>query len=324
MEMNSLNYAEIASELLKEQKTEWKQLSDNYSSLKKIKIRTFQFDGFKLKIQFNPERMVSTTARVDSESIKNRDCFLCRENRPKEQREIDYQGNFLILCNPFPIFPEHFTVIFKEHIPQRIMDKLPELIYLSRDLSEKYSVIYNGPKAGASAPDHSHFQVGTKYYMPVDNEFPQLKNEYGEIIKESDDLTVAGINDGVRKMISIESKNPEFIMNVFKTFYSIYENISGKEDEPLMNIIGLYEEDFGWRIIIFLRSRHRSSHYFAEGESKILISPATVDMGGVCVTPLGSDFNKLTKETLAEIIREVSLGKEEFDYIKSSLAQKLS
>ena len=90
-----------------------------------------------------------------------------------------------------------------------------------------------------------------------------------------------------------------------------------------MNIIGLYETESGWRIIIFLRSKHRSSHYYAKEEKRILVSPATVDMGGVCVTFLENDFNKVNKDNLAEILREVSLEQKEFDNVKSALAREL-
>ncbi len=322
-EDNLLNYSELASELLKDQKSEWKLLADNYKALKNIKIKTFQFDGFKIKIQFNPGRIFSTTAEVDEESIKNRDCFLCKQNRPEEQRGIGYNENYLILCNPYPILPEHFTLTYKEHIPQSISIYFTDFLNLSKALSKKYSVIYNGPKCGASAPDHLHFQAGTKFYMPIDDEFNQLKNEYGEMLKDSENISVAGINDGIRKIVSIECNNVEILTNVFKVFYSGYKNLSGNIDEPFMNITSLYEKDFGWRVIIFLRSKHRSSHYYAVGEERILLSPASIDLGGICITPVEKDFNKLTKEKLTEIFREISLGKEQFDYIKSFLSQKL-
>ena len=321
---NLTDYADLASKLLKDQKSEWKGLADNYNSLNKIKVRTFQYDEFKLKVQFNPERKASIAAKIDEESIQKRKCFLCKENRPEEQRGINYNENFIILCNPFPVFPEHFTAAFKKHSPQKISGNLNTLLNLSRDLEKKYTVMYNGPKAGASAPDHSHFQVGTKFYMPIDTEFRQIKNKYGEILKNSENLKITGINDGIRKYISIESNNIKLIQEIFHSFYSIYENISDKNEEPLMNILGFYDKAAGWRIIIFLRSKHRSTHYYAKEEKRILISPAAVDMGGVCVTFLEEDFNRVNKENLAEIIREVSLGQQEFDKIKSLLAKKLS
>jgi Domain of unknown function (DUF4922) len=323
VENNTLDYAELASEMLRLQKSEWKQLADNYSSLKNIKVREFKYDGFELRIQFNSERKASIAAKIDEESIKKRACFLCEENRPKEQREINYNKNFILLCNPFPVFPEHFTFTFKRHSNQEISGNFDTFLDISKDLAKKYTVMYNGPRAGASAPDHAHFQVGTKYYMPIDNEFPLLKSRYGEILKDTGNLTVTGINDGIRKYIAIESTSKDPIKKAFQHFYSVYEKIADEKEEPRMNIIGLYEKESSWRIIIFLRSKHRSSHYFAKEEKRILISPATVDMGGVCVTFLEEDFNKVDKDILAEIIGEVSIGKKEFDNFKSVFAQEL-
>ena len=319
----SIDYAELASEMLHQQMSEWKQLADNYSSLRKIKVHEFKYEGFELRIQFNPERKASIAAKIDEESIKERTCFLCKKNRPKEQREINYNENFTLLCNPFPVFPEHFTFTYKKHSNQKISGNFDTLLDVSKDLAKKYTVMYNGPQAGASAPDHAHFQVGTKYYMPIDNEFQQLKSKYGEVLINTGNLTVTGINDGIRKYIAIESTDKELIKKAFQSFYSVYENIANEKEEPRMNIIGLYEMESGWRIIIFLRSKHRSSHYYAKEEKRILVSPATVDMGGVCVTFLENDFNKVNSDNLAEILREVSLEQKEFDNVKSALAPEL-
>jgi hypothetical protein len=321
---NSLDYAELTSEMLGQQKSEWKQLADNYSTLKMIKVHAFQYDGFELRIQFNPERKASIAAKIDEESIKKRACFLCKENRPKEQRKINYNEDFVLLCNPFPVFPEHFTFAFKRHSNQKISGNFDTFLDISKDLAKKYTVMYNGPRAGASAPDHAHFQIGTKYYMPIDNEYQFLKSRYGEVLKYNSNLTVTGINDGIRKYIAIESIQKEPIKKAFQQFCSVYEKIANEKEEPRMNIIGLYEKELGWRVIIFLRSKHRSSHYYAKEEERILISPATVDMGGICVTFLEDDFNKVNKEKLAEILEEVSFGQKEFDNFKSALARELN
>ena len=136
-------------------------------------------------------------------------------------------------------------------------------------------------------------------------------------------LTVTGINDGIRKYIAIESTEKELIKKAFQSFYSVYENIANEKEEPRMNIIGLYEMESGWRIIIFLRSKHRSSHYYAKEEKRILVSPATVDMGGICVTFLENDFNKVNRDNLAEILKEVSLEQKEFDNFISVLTPEL-
>ena len=313
------NFAEAAKQLLEDQKNKWQQLRDGYESLKQIKTKTFQFDGFTMKLQFNPGRYISTSAKVDATSINERKCFLCPANLPEEQKGILCENEYLILGNPFPIFPEHFTIPNINHIPQQIRSNFPLMLKLSKDLSKHYVVVYNGPKCGASAPDHFHFQAGTKNFMPIMDDFHQLKNEFGELLIENDDLIVYGIDDGIRRMISLENLNSEVLTEVFDKLYDIYSSVSGNNEEPLLNIVSAYEEEFGWSVIVFLRDKHRSSHYFAEGDEKILLSAASIDLGGVCITPLEKDFEKMTKEKLTEILSEVSLNKNSFELIKQKV-----
>lgn len=315
------NFADAAKQLLEEQKKSWVQLSHGYKSLKQIKTKTFQFDGFTMKLQFNPGRYISTSAKVDAKSINERKCFLCPTNLPEEQKGILCEDEYLILGNPFPIFPEHFTIPNINHVPQEIKNNFSLMLKLTKDLSKHFVVLYNGPKCGASAPDHFHFQAGTKKFMPIMDDFHQLKNEYGELLIENEDLIVYGIDDGIRRMLSIESLNSKVLTNVFEKLYEIYSSVSGNNEEPLMNIVSAYEEEFGWVTIVFLREKHRSSHYFAEGDEKILLSAASIDLGGVCITPLEKDFKRMTVEKLKEILSEVALNKKSFELIKQRAGQ---
>ena len=170
------------------------------------------------------------------------------------------------------------------------------MLDLSKDLSKHYSVIYNGPRCGASAPDHLHFQAGNKFFMPIDDEFHQIKNEYGKVIYENDDLSFYAIDDGMRKFVSIESLDKELVVNTFNKFYKTYSELMNEKQEPMINLVSFYEEEYGWRVIIFLRAKHRPAVFFAEDESKMLVSPAAIDLGGVCVFPREEDFNRITKE----------------------------
>lgn len=324
------NFADAAKQLLENQKQTWKHLRDGYESLKQIKTKTFQFDGFTMKLQFNPGRYISTSAKVDAKSINERKCFLCPANLPEEQKGILCENEYLILGNPFPIFPEHFTIPNINHVPQQIRNNFPLMLKLAKDLSKHYVVLYNGPKCGASAPDHFHFQAGTKNFMPIMNDFHQLKNEYGELLFENDKITVSAIDDGIRRIISLESMNSEKLTEVFDKLYEIYSSVSGNNEEPMMNIISSYwesipseEEEFGWSVIVFLREKHRASHYFAEGDEKILFSAASIDLGGVCITPLEKDFERMSKELLAEIVSEVALNKNSFALVKQKIVQTL-
>lgn len=315
------DFAEAAKHLLEKQKETWKQLAEGYESLKQVKTKTFQFDGFRMKVQFNPGRYISTSARVDEKTINNRKCFLCPANLPQGQKGILCEEEYLILANPYPIFPEHFTIPNINHVPQKIKDNFGLMLKLTKDLSKHYVVLYNGPKCGASAPDHFHFQAGTESYMPIMDDFHQLKNEHGSLLFESDELIISAIDDGLRKIISFESSSIEKLSSAFNNFYGIYSSITESKVEPLMNIISSYEEEVGWRIIVLLREKHRSSHYFAEGKDKTLLSPASVDLGGVCITPLEKDFERMSKELLTEILSEVALNKNSFELIKRQVGQ---
>lgn len=315
------DFAEAAKQLLADQKNTWKQLREGYESLAGIKTKTFQFDGFRMKVQFNPGRYISSSANVDEKTINNRKCFLCPANLPEEQKGILCEGEYLILGNPYPIFPEHFTIPNLNHVPQEIKDNFSLMLKLTKDLSKHYVVLYNGPKCGASAPDHFHFQAGTKSFMPIDDDFHQLKNEHGELLFESDELTIYAIDDSLRRIISFESGDIKKLTESFRSFYEIYSSAMQNREEPLMNITSSFEEEFGWRVVIFLREKHRSSHYFAEGDDKILLSPASVDLGGVCITPLEKDFERITKEKLAEILTEVALNSNSFNLIKQKVGQ---
>ena len=304
------NYSEAAKRLFEIQKEQWQMLASGYETLKTVKSKSFQFDGFKIKAQFNAGRITSTSAKVDPKSISERKCFLCTENLPEEQKGILYNNKYIILCNPFPIFPTHFTLTLKEHQPQRIIDTFPDMLDLSKDLAKYYTVIYNGPRCGASAPDHQHFQAGNKIFIPVDDEFQQIKNEYGKEIFENDDLSIFSIDDSIRKFISIESPDKKLAVNAFNKFYKTYSELMNEEQEPMINIISFYEEEYGWRVIVFLRSKHRPAVFFAEGEEKMLVSPAAIDLGGVCVFPREEDFNRISKEQIAAIFKEVFVSEE--------------
>ena len=178
--LNEKDYANAAKLLLQIQINEWDKLDEGYKNLSSIKTKSFRFDSYKVKFQYNAGRIYSTSAKVDVDSIRNRNCFLCGKNLPEEQKGIKMLENYLLLCNPYPVFPEHFTIVTENHKPQEISSSFTDFVLLSKLLSDKYTVIYNGPQCGASAPDHLHFQAGTKYFMPIENDFHSIKNEYGD------------------------------------------------------------------------------------------------------------------------------------------------
>jgi Domain of unknown function (DUF4922) len=313
--------SEAINLLYKNQSENWPLLKQSLENLTLDKTKKFFFDGYEIRMQFNHGRIVSTTADVSVEAIKKRECFLCIENLPKEEQSVLYDNKYLVLCNPYPIFPGHLTCSNIEHIPQRIKNNFVNLIRISKDLPE-ITFLYNGPEAGASAPDHHHFQACRKNSFPIENDFDGLKNEYGTELISDEDLSVFAVDDGIRKFISIESLSHEITVKTFNDFYEAYSQISKGNLEPKMNIVSSYYEESGWRVIIFLRDKHRPDAYFKKDDENILVSPASIDLGGVLITPLEKDFMKIDKDMIKQIYSEVSLGKEGFDFLKMKLKKK--
>jgi hypothetical protein len=318
------DYASAAKCLLKLQRSKWEEINEGYIGLKSVKIKSIWFDGFKIKLQYNPNRIKSTTTNVDKKSIENRKCFLCEKNLPTEQRGIRILSSYLILCNPHPVFQEHFTIAENNHKLQKISSSFYDVILISKLLGDKYTLFYNGPTCGASIPDHLHFQAGTKRSVPIEDEFQSLKNEYGESILENEMITVTGVDDGLRRFISLETKNDKILFEVFKKVYQVCSRLNIVQEEPQMNLICIYDNKFGWRVIIFLRDKHRSSHYYLEDENRLLFSPAAVDFGGLCITPIEKDFDRMEVGLLKDIFNEVSLNKESFEYIKTAMKEILT
>jgi len=309
------DYTSATDYLFNSQINSWELMKKNYAALKNIQTKSFWFEGFKLKVQFNPERIKSTSAEVDENSVKSRECFLCIENLPEEQKAILIGNDFVMLCNPYPIFPQHFTFSSLNHQPQMILESFSEFLEMSKLLSPRYTLVYNGPACGASAPDHLHFQAGTKNFIPIEDDIQQLKNDFGKIVQEDEFITTSYIDDGLRKLIFIESTEQEEIEKSFRTIYKAYERHPGEKFEPMMNLVCSYDEEFGWSVIIFLRSKHRPECFYKNDFDRILISPAAIDLGGVVVTPREEDFKRVDEELLQKIFREVSLDRQTFSVL---------
>ena len=315
-----MDYQHQANILLEQQKQDWDLLRINHKGLAKVRTRQYAFNGFTIHMQFNPERIRSSGAKVDKKSIEDRPCFLCKNNRPPEQQQVVYKDTYDILCNPFPIFDQHYTIAKMDHSPQLIKQNFKDILSLSKDLPD-LAVFYNGPLCGASAPDHFHFQAGNRGLMPIEVEHAVLADTYGKILYKHEDTVVHAINDGLRTFISIESFNLDMISRVFHTTYGLLD-VDVDEDEPMMNILSWWNED-RWRILIFLREKHRPRQYFEEGEGNILFSPAAVDLGGTLIIPLQKDFDKLTREEIGDMFRQISLSAEHFETVITALTHKL-
>lgn len=311
-------FSEKAKHLLTSQLIDWQLAAKNYSELKNVQVRAFDFDGFQIKVQFNPARIVSSAAKVDKQSIEARKCFLCEANRPAEQQQLPF-GEYLVLVNPFPIFPEHFTVPLASHVPQQISGRFGDMLELAEALSD-YTIFYNGPKCGASAPDHFHFQAGIKGFMPLETEIENLK--VGKALKIKDNLVESwAVKDGIRNFIFIEGYEKSSLIEYLNLLHGKLHSFNEtKDEEPMLNILAGFENG-KWQIFVFPRFAHRPWQYFEEGEKSILLSPASVDLGGVLITPLEKDFSKITKTDIEDIFSQILWTTEKFDLLLKSLTE---
>lgn len=303
--------------LLTNQLASWEMARNNYAALSGVRVKELNVNGIPYKVQFNPARIISSGAKVDTKSIKARKCFLCSANLPPEQKGVPFEGHYNILVNPFPIFPRHLTIPETEHVEQRIASRFTDMLDLAQALSE-YTIFYNGPKCGASAPDHAHFQAGNKGFMPIEKDW---RGQVGGKVIDYGKAALLYLNDSPRNTLVIEAKKKE---DAEKIFSLVYRSLPVKpgEEEPMMNVLALYETD-RWIVFIFPREKHRPACYTAEGESKLLSSPASVDLGGVFITPVEKDFLKITAEDIAQILSEVCLSPIDFQQIKRRIKEQL-
>ena len=95
-------------------------------------------------------------------------------------------------------------------------------------------------------------------------------------------------------------------------FDRLYDRLPMKADdtEPMMNVLAMYDASTGWTVCIFPRIKHRPDCYYAEGDERLLSSPASVDLGGVFILPIEEDFNKINASLLASILEEICLSGE--------------
>lgn len=313
--------AQILREFVEAEKLIWPLAAANYKGLEKVEEKSFPFDGFVIRTQFNPERMRSSVAEVDKKSIAARQCFLCSENRPPEQDAIAFGERYLILVNPFPIFKTHFTISSNSHIDQRFMPNVRDLMELSKAM-EGFTVFYNGPECGASAPDHLHFQAGESSFMPITAEFEQLKST-AQLLYSGEETHVWSVDNYLRKMISIETSSLEEGLRIINIYYSHFQLMQAEKMEPMMNALCTFSED-RWTVHLFPRKAHRPTHFYEEGEKQILISPGSVDFGGVFILPRREDFEKITRDDIVDILEQVCVDQNTFQELTGKIKSDLN
>ena len=308
--------------LLLQQQATWDLARLGFKSLESVRTRSFDFDSVIWRVQFNPGRMKSTTAKVDDSSIRTRPCFLCHDNLPPEQRGILYRDDFLMLVNPYPILPEHFTIARVDHRPQRILPNFETMLDLAAELSPEFLVLYNGPQCGASAPDHMHFQAGTKQFLPLVDDYNSARARFGRLLADNGEVRVLSIDRYLPSFIALESASGKVMAEVFELIYRVSQSVVGSNEEPMMNVLAWFDEG-EWRVVIFMRSKHRPDRYYEPTPSRVLISPAAIDLAGIGVIPVEDDFDHIDADALRAIVEEVTLPAEVFRDVTGAIAEAM-
>ena len=294
----------------------WGLARHNFRDLQNIIVKDLNDGELTLKAQCNPARIVSTVAKMDKVSIAKRPCFLCGENRPKEQLVKRFDENFDILVNPYPILPVHYTIPSRRHLPQSIKANYGEM----RRILIQYPdlmIFYNGPKCGASAPDHMHLQAGTGGVVPLQEAWPRLQRNLTELYKAGDGEYIALINDWICPALVISSVKAATDDDMFRRVYDALPQTYG-DTEPMMNILS-WRADGRQITVVIPRSKHRPDCYYAEGDAKMTISPGALDMAGLLITPRSEDFERITPETTTSILRETGLSKADIDTVAEKI-----
>lgn len=282
----------------------WDKVRMRYRELQKVKTRELAGDTIALIAQHNPARIVSTGASIDKLAISKRPCFLCEQNRPAGQIKKIISGGYEMLVNPYPILPTHFTIAARGHEPQQIYHRYGEMHRILAKYPE-LTVFYNGPKCGASAPDHAHFQAGTSGILPLQNSWQRLSRSLIPVVQVSEHAGIWYIADYPCPAFLITSRNKETDEHLFRRLYGNLPKRSD-ETEPMMNIV-CWRTGGDYLSVVIPRGKHRPACYTAEGEAQLLVSPGALDMAGLIITPRADDFRRITSEKAFGILREVAI-----------------
>ena len=297
-----------------DQLSQWPLACGNFRALKDVSVREVEIGGLTVKLQFNPARIVSSAAKTSKEELAKRRCFLCRENRPAEQIMLRFEGRkgkkYDILVNPYPIFPDHLVIAKSKHTDQSIWHRYIDMLDLSKKYSG-YTFFYNGPKCGASAPDHHHFQGAPKGLMPLENDM-NASVDNSEILEYITSVQDASLYHYKKFTSGVFFLRAETSKSAAKLFYRLLDcaDILEGDIEPRINLFSWWQ-DGEYRSIVVFRRSHRSHHYFSEGPDHLTMSPGCADMGGVFIVPVPEEYEKMTPELLAELVEEVSVPKSE-------------
>ena len=301
-----MDYSKVIDRLITRQLRDWDEAGRNYAALASVATRTLSLGESTVVLQFNPERRRSSAAAIDKKSLAGRRCFLCSENQPARQKALLWGDHYKIQVNPYPIFKRHLTIADLHHVPQRLSDRVGDMLLLAKSLPD-FVVFYNGPQCGASAPDHAHFQAGAKGEMPLCDEMPHATTH---MLADGDEGFIGYVDMLGRSLFTIETSTRRVAERYALRLLDLLPQPAGT-DEPMVNVLCWWDTgDRAWRMVIFPRSKHRPACY-GEGVGQLLLSPGAVDMGGLWAVPERKDYDVLTPEMIQTLYDEVCASRQD-------------
>ncbi|MFO0787847.1 MAG: DUF4922 domain-containing protein [Pirellulales bacterium] len=295
--------------LFTQQRATWPMLRDGEAALTALRRKPLELDGESILVQYNPARRQSTTAKTDAQSVAARPCFLCPQNMPAEERGMTFE-DLVVMPNPFPVLPMHCTIAANEHTPQRLAaGRIGQFLRLTKAIGPDLAALYNGPRCGASAPDHFHFQAA------LANEIPLLK----QLPDHGPGQSITAHSSFGRQMLVLESADAAALENLLAAAIRELGSPDAAADEPLLNLIGHYD-GHRYHVIVFPRAAHRPACFFATGGDQLTVSPAVLEMGGVLVTTVPEHFDRVVAEIARGIYDEVSAPAKVVEQIAARLA----
>ena len=311
-----MDYSKAIEKLISRQMRDWDLAAANYAALASASTRSLQLGESTITLQFNPERRRSSAAALDKKSLAKRKCFLCTENQPAKQKAVLWGDHFKIQVNPYPIFKRHLTIADLHHEPQRLAGRVGDMLLLAKALPD-FVIFYNGPKCGASAPDHAHFQAGAKGEMPLPDE---MNHATTHLLADGDEGFIGFVDSLGRSLFTIETSTQRAAERYALRLLDLLPVPDG-DYEPMVNALCWWNRTNRlWHLVIFPRRKHRPDCY-GEGEGRLLLSPGAVDMGGLWAVPERKDFDALTPETIRALYNELCMTRKELDPIISGFSQ---
>ena len=313
---------QVLRKFIKDQLSVWPLASANFRALKRAKTRDVPVAGLPCRVQWNPERVASSTADTSPEAIAARPCFLCEQNSPAGQRYLLFEGRkgrrYHIQVNPYPIFKDHLVITRDEHLPQAIWHHLPDMLDFAAKYPE-FTVFYNGPACGASAPDHLHFQAAPRRKMPLEDAVDAFLDAPGAPLASVKDASLYRFDGYCRGVFALKATTAKSLTKLFYRLLECSDRRPG-ETEPKFNLYA-YVKGGEWRAFVVMRAAKRSHHYTAEGPEHLTISPGAADMAGVFVAPFREDFEKVTPAMLEAMLDEVTIPAHEQEMIEWRLTR---